>query len=83
MAAQLAASANRAMAGAETKVQEYAMGKQSEVAAAAAAAAAETISKALVRLESTMVGLRVFWISSKCFTSSHNYENCANLKRTI
>ena len=25
----------------------------------------------------------VFWISSKCFTSSHNYENFANLKRTI
>ena len=25
----------------------------------------------------------VFWISSKCFTASHNYENFANLKRTI
>ena len=25
----------------------------------------------------------IFWISSKCFTSSHNYENFANLKRTI
>ena len=27
--------------------------------------------------------LDIFWISSKCFTSSHNYENFANLKRTI
>ena len=26
---------------------------------------------------------KVFWISSKCFTSSHNYENFANVKRTI
>jgi len=25
----------------------------------------------------------VFWISSKCFISSHNHENFANLKRTI